>query len=125
MSDGFSKTLAISHMVVGVASLVGPLATADLFGIAPARSTSLITRLFGSRDLVLGWSILYTARDVTAGGQKLALMAANAINAIDVLSSIVDYYQGTIGQKALALGAGGAFFLFSLGYLSYRSQGFL
>ena len=120
MPEGFGKTLAIGHALVGIAALLSPMRTADTFGVRPARSTVFITRLFGSRDLVLAWAITSTLAG--SAEHKLALLAANAINLIDAISGVVTYLHKDLSDKGLILGTGGALGLFALGFASLKRQ---
>ncbi len=119
MSNAFSTTLSVLHFTVGACSLIAPSLTCETFGIVPQASTIVVGRLFGSRDLALGLA-LWMASPINPEARRGALFAANLINAIDIVSCIVCYSQGTLSDKALLLGAGGAAALLGLGLLGLR-----
>ncbi|BGP55176.1 hypothetical protein JCM8202_006353 [Rhodotorula sphaerocarpa] len=142
MDASAATLLSVLHVTVGASSLLAPSWTASLFGLVPSPSARFVTRLFGSRDLALGLAILSTKRTSslnsagananTAGrirsraGAALsdsargALLAANWINGLDVVSSLVCWLQGDIGETAFLLGGPGAAFLLALGVWSLR-----
>lgn len=110
--------LGLSHTLVGLGSLIVPLATASLFSLQAHRPTAFITRLFGSRDLVLGLAIINS--EERSQRRSSALFAANVINAIDCVSGIIGYMQGDITDQAFILGSGGAALLVVLGVFAQR-----
>ena len=110
--------LGTTHAVVGSAALVAPYWTTGLFGITPASSTNFVGRLFGCRELLLGASLVYTVHQGrTRGEQALLLTLINLMNATDVVSGLIEHYQGTLSRTGVILGSGGAFGLFCIGML--------
>ncbi|POY71848.1 hypothetical protein BMF94_5209 [Rhodotorula taiwanensis] len=131
-------TLSILHITVGASALVAPSFTAAFFGLVPEPGSILVTRLFGSRDLALGLALYRAFRStssrprppvaspgvrvprILSEAQKGALWIANLVNGIDVLSSLVCYFEGNIGVAGLLWGGPGAAFLLGLGLLGLR-----
>ncbi|KAK1926850.1 hypothetical protein DB88DRAFT_483238 [Papiliotrema laurentii] len=110
--------LGLSHTLVGVGSLLAPLATASLFALPAHRPTAFITRLFGSRDLLLGLAVVTS--EERSEKRRWALGVANVVNAIDVISALVGYAQGDVTDQGALLGAGGAALLLLLGVYAQR-----
>lgn len=131
LSDEMSlatTTLSILHITVGASALIAPSFTAALFGLVPAPSSLFVTRLFGSRDLALGLAVWATSgtRDRTAAASRTkterrgALWIANLVNAIDIVSCVWSYYEGSINTAGVLWGAPGAAFLLLLGWVGMR-----
>ena len=51
------------RMAAGLTALVAPRQTVPLFGLAMSTESSMLARLFGSRDLVLGYYLWKTVKD--------------------------------------------------------------
>ena len=120
MSPTPSYLLGTTFALVGIGSLIAPLTTARLFGMAAVPSTVFISRMLGCRDLVLGGGILMTA---TAPKQQLraVLFAANIINAIDIVSALVSYAEGNLAVEAWAVLSGAAAMVLGLGMWGVNS----
>jgi hypothetical protein len=108
--------LGTSRLAVGVATLLAPSAAMRAFGVDPARSDPWVTRLFGSRELVLA-GLLLGARGTDV--RPVALVGA-AIDGIDVLSSAAEAGRGTMSTRAVVTGGGGAVLFAVLGLLAAR-----
>lgn len=112
MSSQFSNVLALSHIGVGLSSLISPMATLKFFQLGTASDAFFIARLFGSRDFTLGTAIWTSSSKPEL---RRALLAANIVNGIDAISAIVCYCQGSIDGTAAVLGGVGAALLLVLG----------
>ncbi|KWU46230.1 hypothetical protein RHOSPDRAFT_32228 [Rhodotorula sp. JG-1b] len=128
-----TTTLSVLHITVGASALLAPSFTAAFFGLVPAASSLFVTRLFGSRDLALGLAVWATSgaagtrdRDRPAAGSRTknerrgALWIANLVNAIDIVSCVWSYYEGSINTAGVLWGAPGAAFLLLLGVVGIR-----
>ncbi len=101
------RALALSRMAVGVASWATPRASARAFGIDPERSSGVITRLFGARDLALGATLLL------ADDARLAQAAGigAAIDAVDAVGTALEFRGGDVSPyAAVSVGGGAALF---------------
>lgn len=129
-----TTTLSVLHITVGASALIAPSFTAAFFGLVPAPSSLFVTRLFGSRDLALGLAVWATRssgnRNRTAPASRTtqsydgrrggALWIANLVNAIDIVSCVWSYYEGSINTAGVLWGAPGAAFLLLLGLVGLR-----
>ncbi len=115
-----AKALSISHTLVGLSAVIAPFLTQATFRLNPAPSSAFIGRLFGSRDILMGAAVWF-ARP----GDELrrTLFIVNAINTIDVVSSLVCLWEGNLSVEGAALGGGGAAVLLTLGLVGLRSAG--
>ncbi|GAA5914896.1 hypothetical protein JCM8208_003042 [Rhodotorula glutinis] len=109
--------LVTARALAGASALVAPLALTPYFGVSLNPSASFIARLFGARDLLLAAGSLFDVEHLVARGQLVRASGAAArtvvtlamvIDAIDVVSGLVEYNRGTIGRLGLVVGAGGA-----------------
>ena len=108
--------LVTGRALAGASALVAPLELTPYFGVSLTSSATFIARLFGARDLVLAvgsfWDVQALARGqlVRASGTaaRTVVTLAMLIDAVDVVSGLVEYNRGTIGRLGLVVGAGGA-----------------
>ncbi len=115
MSNIYSQTFSVLHIAVGASCLLTPSYTLDLMGFPPM--ATFLTRVFGSRDLAIGYSI-WTSASHTA--RRSAIMIAVAINALDLISGLISYAQGELSEKAVMWGPGQAGLLLGIGVLALR-----
>ncbi|KAF2468518.1 uncharacterized protein BDR25DRAFT_344244 [Lindgomyces ingoldianus] len=123
-SSGAIRALSILRIAVGAGCLIAPRWTCALFQFPIAASVSVMPRLFGGRDLVLG-ELLMTAEDENAhdGGRreiKRALWAGIGTDAIDIGAIAFGVATGTVGKLPGAIFAGGAVAFIGLGALGMR-----
>ncbi|KAK4896116.1 hypothetical protein LTR27_005973 [Elasticomyces elasticus] len=99
--------LGLSHSLVGVGLLIAPLTMAQLFGMIAVPSTVFVSRMLGSRDVVLGVAIFMA---ITTHKQHLhaTLFLTNVINAIDIVSAVISYAEGNLAIQAFSLLASAA-----------------
>lgn len=115
-SPSVQHLLGATRAAVGLSALVAPAWAARAAGMDPDRSTGFMTRLFGSRDLLLGgW--LFTAPPSEA---RTAAAIGVAIDAIDVVSSSVEWRSGRLSTWGTVFGGGGAAAFVVLGVLTAR-----
>ncbi|ERF68311.1 hypothetical protein EPUS_02767 [Endocarpon pusillum Z07020] len=107
-------TLSLLRTAVGLSSLILPAQTSRLFYIPPSDS-SILARLFGSRDLVLGL-YLYLSRTDDSKTRRTALLLGMTVDAIDVLSTVACVLQGELGWEAATAAGGGAIAAIGLGW---------
>ncbi|KAL9626996.1 MAG: hypothetical protein Q9164_007735, partial [Protoblastenia rupestris] len=74
-------TLSLLRVTIGLSSLILPTQTSRLFYVPPSDS-SILARLFGSRELVLGL-YLYLSRTDDSKTRRTALLLGIAVDAID------------------------------------------
>ncbi|GAA5982152.1 hypothetical protein JCM10908_004760 [Rhodotorula pacifica] len=117
-----TTTLSVLHITVGASALLAPSFTAAFFGLVPAPSSLLVTRLFGSRDLALGLAIWATRPANRKNERRGALWIANLVNALDIVSSVWSYFEGSINTAGVLWGAPGAAALLVLGLLGLRAD---
>jgi len=70
MSGALLKTISVMRMAAGVSTLIVPRQVGPLFGLAMSPESSLLARLFGSRDFVLGAYLWKTVREWDASPGK-------------------------------------------------------
>jgi hypothetical protein len=132
------SAISIIRAVVGGSMLLGPEHSAQLFGVPLAPETSIIGRLFGSRDLALGALLWYArataispsnilhfsneavSKDAT-GILKYALYTGVAVDLMDIGGCAVAFLDGTISERAVAFLGGGAVLLVTLAGFGLRS----
>lgn len=103
--------LAALRAVVGVIALAAPVLAARAFGVDPYRSNHWITRLFGSRELVLAASLLAAQKQQV---YPVAVVGV-VIDSLDVVSAVVERARGRISLWTLLFGGGGAAVFAGLG----------
>jgi hypothetical protein len=111
---GTVKTLAALRVAIGVSSWTTPRVAGRLFGLDAQANPQApyLARLFGVRDVALGWGALSTAGEV----QRQWLLAGLACDVADALAGIAGararYLPPVTGVlvtgTALAAGARGA-----------------
>ncbi len=102
--------------MVGVVSLVAPSTSARIFGVPPEPETAWITRLFGSRELVLAAALLAAPRQ-----QVFPIAAAGAgVDALDAASAVVELARGRISTYTFISGGCGAVLFALLGLATAR-----
>ncbi len=116
MSNPVRTFVGVTRLGVGGVSLLAPGLSADLFGIGKDGSNDFVTRLFGSRELALA-SVLLAAQGPDV--RRAALLGAG-IDAIDVLSGLVEWGRGRLSTYGVVIGAGGAALFAGLGLLVAR-----
>jgi hypothetical protein len=110
------KTLSVLRIIFGTACVIAPQTSCEIFYYPVPTAFSILPRLFGIRDLVLG-ALLVTAEDksIPSGGRrelKRTLWANIAADSMDVISIILSLAQGNLGRlPAAALGGGAGIFL--------------
>lgn len=109
-------TLGVMRSLVGVVSLTAPGAAARLFGVTPDPSVAWITRLFGSRELVLAAALLAAPPEQVA---PVAALGAG-IDGLDVVSSAVELARGRISTYTFVSGGCGAVVFTVLGLAAMR-----
>ncbi|GAA6064271.1 hypothetical protein JCM10212_001655 [Sporobolomyces blumeae] len=119
-TDRTGTLLGLSHLAVGASALVSPRFTSSAFLLAYDPSASFVTRLFGSRDLVLGYAIATSA--VRSTKRELLVGMANVVNAIDTVSAIVEWFKSDCTDQGALLGGLGAALLLGLGVYSQRRE---
>ncbi|GAA5875641.1 hypothetical protein JCM16303_003941 [Sporobolomyces ruberrimus] len=124
MADYASTALGLSHFAVGVSSLISPRFTSSVFLLSYDPTASFITRLFGSRDLILGYSIVSSATTDSSSAQKRrwAVGLANLINGFDVASALVEWFKSDCTDQGALFGGVGAAALLALGIWSLRNE---
>lgn len=95
---------------VGVISLIAPVTAARAFGVDPDRSSPWITRLFGSRELVLAASLLASNEHAYH-----VAVAGALIDSFDVLSTVVEHSRGRVSAWTVLSGGAGAALFVGLG----------
>jgi hypothetical protein len=118
MSSVPGTILGVSRLCVGALSLAAPGTSARVFGVDRTRSNDWITRLFGSRELILAGALL-AAKEPDV--RTIALVGA-AIDGLDVLSSAVELGRGRLSTWSSVIGGGGAVLFVALGLLAARDQ---
>lgn len=112
--------LVTGRFLVGVSTLIAPLAAAPFFGIPLNREAGLLGRLFGSRDLLLALGSLYDIGSlpslVTAApvASRTIIQLGMIVDAIDVISGAVEWFRGDLTDFGFVLGSGGAAVLVGL-----------
>ena len=104
---GLVYFLGYARMAVGIATLVAPSVAAPFFGVPGAAANvdaAFIARLFGIRDLMLGYVVAQTPADIPL---RRALQVGVICDSADVISGIVAASQG-LQPLGIALGPCGA-----------------
>lgn len=127
------KSLAILRTVTGVALLALPGPTARLF-MLPSASSTLLLRLAGSRDLVLGgllWSASQSATPSSSSSDdtqpavlRHALIANAVVDAIDLFAVGAFFAEGSMGLEPTLLVGGGAIVQLGFSLAGLRSWRF-
>jgi hypothetical protein len=118
------KALSVARIALGASTIIAPRWTCALFQFPIPASVSILARLFGVRELVLG-ELLITAEDKgspTGGRRELrrTLLANLGTDTVDVCSVVFAVATGTIGRVPGALFGAGAVVALGLGGLGLR-----
>lgn len=118
------KALSLVRIAFGASTLIAPHWTGALFQFPIPASASILARLFGIREIVLG-TLLITAEDKgsPAGGRRelrRALLAGLGVDTIDIFSSVFSVATGAMGRVPGALFGGAALALVLGGGLGLR-----
>ncbi|GAA5845664.1 hypothetical protein JCM9279_006064 [Rhodotorula babjevae] len=108
--------LVAGRALAGASALIAPLHLTPYFGVALTPSATFIARLFGARDLLLAAGSYFDVQGLARGqlvrasgtAARTVVTLAMLIDAVDVVSGLVEYNRGTIGRLGLVVGAGGA-----------------
>lgn len=115
------QSLSAIRLLFGTSCLVIPSLTTEMFLLTPVTGASILfLRLVGARELILG-TFLWTAD--TSNLRRQSLLASIAADSIDVLSTVVGFFEGNLEQGAAALAGGVALFGVGLGLVGLRSLG--
>lgn len=115
--------LATARLAFGSLSLVAPSPTLSLFRVSaqPVPGPAiLMTRMFGTRDAVLG-AMLHTADNPAA--VRRALIAGAVADGLDVLSCVFAVWSGDVEMLGADLVGGGAFLFLVMGLWGLRGLG--
>jgi hypothetical protein len=112
------NTLAGLRLVVGVASWATPRAAGKLFGLDAVANPQApyLARLFGARDVALGWGALSTEGET----QRQWLLAGLACDVADALAGIAGGRGGYLPKLTSALVSGTALAAAALGGAALR-----
>ncbi|KAL1594476.1 hypothetical protein SLS60_010236 [Paraconiothyrium brasiliense] len=106
------NVLAMGRIGLGVASLVAPTLTFALFRLPLPANMTLLPRMFGGREIVIGeWTWMTKNEDAADGrhkGLKTAMRLNTVVDALDFASVGYGVATGTIGRLPGGLLAGGA-----------------
>ena len=119
MSAVIVKSLAAIRMLVGVSFLATPVFAGRLFMLPFTPATTIIARLFGSRDLALG-GLLWTAQP--GDERRRALTAGIVTDAVDALATGACLLEGNIDPVPGAVVGGGAATLMATGLVALRDR---
>jgi hypothetical protein len=108
------RLLGLLRMGVGVGALATPRLAAKAFGVDPERASPWVTRLFGSRELLLALYLLTARPDQV---QHAATFGA-AVDGMDVVSSAVELRAGRVSGYTFVSGGVGAALFAMLGLLA-------
>jgi hypothetical protein len=120
-----TKSLGYLRIGLGAACLLSPHFTTEIFKFYVANEGTMVTRLFGTREVALG-VLLITADDKTTsnGGRrelKRAFWANAACDMMDVLSIAFSVAIGDMEPLPAALLAGCAAMAATMGLLGLKS----
>ncbi|KAF2262691.1 hypothetical protein CC78DRAFT_605740 [Lojkania enalia] len=118
------KALSILRIAVGASCIIAPRWSCALFQFPIPAAYSVMPRIFGVRDLILG-ELLITAENKESpdGGRreiKRALWANIGADVVDVGSVLFGLATGTVGRAPAAIFGGGAAAFVILGVLGLR-----
>jgi hypothetical protein len=123
-SSSAIKALSILRFALGTTAAIAPRFTCGLFMLPVPAGVSVMTRLVGAGDLVLG-ELLITAEDKNSadGGRreiKRALWAGIGADCVSLASFAFELASGTVGRAPALLFAGGAAATIGLSALGMR-----
>lgn len=113
MATSTRDALSMLRSIVGVGSWASPALSWRMFGLGPTHDdprVAVITRLFAVRDLALGQAVRHPNPQV----RRAALQVGVAVDAVDVVASLVALRKGApkvtwltfVGGAALFVGLG-------------------
>jgi hypothetical protein len=108
-----ASALSALRMLVGAGTWAAPGLSWRTFGLGPLQggaSTMLVGRLFGVRDLALGAAVQHP----DPGVRRAALQIGVAVDAVDVVATLLAVRRGA-PKATLLLVAGGAALFVGLG----------
>jgi hypothetical protein len=114
MSNIYGQALSLIHITVGASFLLTPTPASALFSLPPIPASA--ARSFGSRDLALGYAVWVSDPHT----RRSALMIANLVNALDVVTGLIGYAQGELSDRAALGSVGMAAIALGLGVLALR-----
>jgi len=116
-----ASALSVLRMLAGGGTWVAPRLSWHTFGLGELQggaSALLVGRLFGVRDLVLGAAVKHPNPDV----RRAALQVGVAVDAVDVVSTLLAVRRGA-PKATLLLVAGGAALFVGLGLAALADEG--
>ncbi|GAA5844989.1 hypothetical protein JCM3766R1_004839 [Sporobolomyces carnicolor] len=127
MTDYAATALGLSHLAVGASTLISPRLTCSIFLLSytPTSSFSLVSRLFGARELLVGYNVFSATSSSSIEGlghKRWAVRLANWMNAIDVASCLVEWIKSDCTDTGALFGVVGAAALLGLGMWSARNE---
>ncbi len=105
-----ATALSVLRTLVGTASWAGPALSWRTFGLGSMNgnpSAALMTRLFGVRDLALGLAVRHPNPET----QQAALQIGVAVDAVDLLASVLALRGGAPKASLVGVGCGAALFV--------------
>ncbi|KAL5377775.1 hypothetical protein DPSP01_009555 [Paraphaeosphaeria sporulosa] len=108
------NVLALGRIGLGLASFVAPTVTLSLFKIALPANMTLIPRMFGGREFVIGewtWMVKDEDKNAAEGGRrelKRAMRLNTVVDALDLAAVGYGVATGMVGRLPGGLLAGGA-----------------
>ncbi|CAH0053801.1 unnamed protein product [Clonostachys solani] len=108
--------LAASRFVLGAAAFLAPGITSQLFKVDTLPGASLITRIFGVRESVLGGLTAATCRDHESKKElRRMLWAGVAVDSMDVVACLIilasaDTTEAAAAKTTAIVGLGAALF---------------
>lgn len=119
------KTVSVLRIIFGAACVIAPQLTFEIFFYPVPTAFSILPRLFGIRELLLG-ALLFSAEDrnIPSGGRReitRTLWANIAADSVDLISIMLSFAQGNLGRlPAVALGGGAGILLIVEGMVMRR-----
>ncbi len=105
-----ATALSVVRTLVGTASWACPALSWRTFGLGSMNespSAALMTRLFGVRDLALGLAVRHPNPET----QQAALQIGVALDAVDLLASLLALRGGAPKASLVGVGCGAALFV--------------
>ncbi|CAI6094761.1 unnamed protein product [Clonostachys chloroleuca] len=115
-SSTLISALAASRVVLGAAAFLAPRITSQLFKVDALPGASLITRIFGVRESVLGGLTAATLRDHESKKElRRMLWAGVAVDSMDVVACLIilsssDTTEAAAAKTTAMVGLGAALF---------------
>ncbi|VUC36330.1 unnamed protein product [Clonostachys rosea] len=116
LSSSLILALAASRFVLGAGAFLAPGITSQLFKLDTLPGASLITRIFGTRECVLGALTIATCRDHQSKKEmRRMLLAGVAVDSLDVVACLIILASSGTTEAAAAkttaiVGLGAALF---------------